>query len=420
VPANRSLTVTGFTSAQLRLFDITDPAAPQERQVAPVNDGNGGFAVQIARASLTRTMIILQDAGLMAPARIEAKVPSNLSSAEHAADLLIITHRDFRNAADDLAAWRRSQGLAVEVANVDAVFDEFSNGAHTSVALKNFLLWTTTHWQQAPRYVLLVGDSSWDPRNYLNLGSSDLVPTRLMDTVNMETASDDWLTDFNGDGVPEMAVGRLPVRTAAQASSLVAKLIAYDQTAIDPQRGALLVADIGFEAMSNSLRSLLPANLPVTVINRSSDPDATIRAQILAGLNNGPKVVSFAGHGSVTVWTGAGLLRSQDAGALGNTGRLPLMVLLTCLNGYSHDPVAVSLGKSMLLAPNTGAIATWSSAGMTVPPAQQAMAQTFYGIFFANPNQRLGDAIIAAKAATTDTDVRRTWILLGDPTMRLR
>ena len=130
--------------------------------------------------------------------------------------------------------------------------------------------------------------------------------------------------------------------------------------------------------------------------------------------------MSFAGHGSVTVWTGAGLLRSEDAASLNNSGRLPLMVLLTCLNGYSHDPVAISLGKSMVLAPNTGAIATWSSSGMTEPGAQQAMAQSFYGAFFNQPNQRIGDAIITAKAATTDPDVRHTWVLLGDPTMRLR
>jgi hypothetical protein len=237
----------------------------------------------------------------------------------------------------------------------------------------------------------------------------------------METASDDWLADFDGDGVPELAVGRLPVRTVSQASAMVSKLIAYDQASVDAQRGALLVSDIGFESLSNSLRGLLPQAMPVATINRSSGPDDTaIRAQILAGLNSGPELVSFAGHGSVTVWTGAGLLRSEDAANLSNNGRIPLMVLLTCLNGYSHDPVAVSLGKSMVLAPSTGAIATWSSSGLTVPEAQQEMAQSFYSTFFSKPNQRLGDAIRAAKAATTDTDVRRTWILLGDPTVRLR
>jgi hypothetical protein len=32
----------------------------------------------------------------------------------------------------------------------------------------------------------------------------------------------------------------------------------------------------------------------------------------------------------------------------------------------------------------------------------------------------LGEATVNAKAAVKDTDVRRTWILFGDPTTRLK
>ncbi|HKE56253.1 MAG TPA: C25 family cysteine peptidase, partial [Pyrinomonadaceae bacterium] len=369
VAAGRRLTVTGFSTAQLRLFDITDPLAPVEREVTTSKNA-GSYVVNISATSTARTMLLMSKDSALTPAAIEAKPSSTLSATTHSADLLIITHKDFHAAADNLAAWRRGQGLEVEVADVDSVYDEFSYGTHAPLALKNFLQWTTTHWQKAPRYVLLIGDSSWDPRNYLGNGAFDFVPTRLLDTANMETASDDWLADFDGDGIPEMAVGRLPVRTLNQATDLVNKLIAYDQSPVDPERGALLVADGGFESISNNLAQLLPMAMPVETINRSSGPDdATIRSQILSSLNAGPDLVSFAGHGSVTVWTGAGLLRSEDAASLNNSGRLPLMVLLTCLNGYSHDPVAISLGKSMVLAPNTGAIATWSSSGMTEPGA---------------------------------------------------
>jgi hypothetical protein len=74
----------------------------------------------------------------------------------------------------------------------------------------------------------------------------------------------------------------------------------------------------------------------------------------------------------------------------------------------------------MVLSPNSGAIATWSSSGMTVPDAQLIMAQRFYSTFFRDPGQRLGDVIRIAKAGTTDLDIRHTWILLGDPTLKLR
>ena len=78
-------------------------------------------------------------------------------------------------------------------------------------------------------------------RNYLGFGDNDLVGTRLLDTQSMEASSDEWLVDFNDDGVGEMAVGRLPVRNAQEAASVVAKLINYDRSPASEE--ILLVAD---------------------------------------------------------------------------------------------------------------------------------------------------------------------------------
>ena len=51
------------------------------------------------------------------------------------------------------------------------------------------------------------------------IGSYDFVPTKLVATTFIKSASDDWFADFNGTGIPTMAIGRIPARTAAQASS---------------------------------------------------------------------------------------------------------------------------------------------------------------------------------------------------------
>ena len=53
--------------------------------------------------------------------------------------------------------------------------------------------------------------------------------TKLLDTFYLETASDDSFVDFNGDGLPEIAVGRLPVRTAQEADTVVSKIVGYEQ-----------------------------------------------------------------------------------------------------------------------------------------------------------------------------------------------
>jgi hypothetical protein len=231
----------------------------------------------------------------------------------------------------------------------------------------------------------------------------------------METSSDDWLVDLNQDGVPELGIGRLPVRTAEEAESVVDKLLRYDQAPAVEQE-AVFVADAGFESLSAQEQALVPAGQLLTVINRAESTDPETRARILAALNAGPRLVNFVGHGSVTVWTGNGLLRSADAASLSNRDHPSLMIMLTCLNGYAADVYVVSLGEAMLLAPNGGAAAVWASSGLTDPQSQQEMAQRLYQQL-AGGRLRLGDALRDAKAATANPDVRRTWLLLGDPTM---
>jgi len=97
-----------------------------------------------------------------------------------------------------------------------------------------------------------------------------------------------------------------------------------------------------------------------------------------------------------------------------------VFVAMNCLNGYFQDPALDSLAEALLKSPAGGAVAVWASSAITFPDGQGPMNQEFYRQVFAIPNSRLGDAAVRAKAATFDLDARRTWILLGDPTMRMR
>jgi peptidase C25-like protein len=105
--------------------------------------------------------------------------------------------------------------------DVDDVYDEFSFGQKSPQAIRDFMSFATSSWKIRPGYLLLAGDASYDPKNYLGYGDSDAVPTRLLDTAFLETASDDWFTDFNNDGIAEIATGRLPICTVAEANSMV-------------------------------------------------------------------------------------------------------------------------------------------------------------------------------------------------------
>jgi len=385
--------------------------------------GSGYSAKMQTRNFGPRIFLAFTGDQIQQPASIARNEPSNWSDSSNAADMVIVTHRDFRQAIEPLAAQRRTEGLSVSVIEIEDVLDEFDYGTHSPLALKDFLAWTQSHWSTAPQYVLLVGDSTFDPRDYLGQGANDFVPTKLVDTAYMETASDDWLADFNGDGIGDLGVGRLPGRTAAEISLMVNKLLTYEQErqAGLPPRGALMVADTGFEEHSNQTSALLPPTIAVETINRSAiGNDDMVRTQIVESINEGPVIVNYYGHGSVQVWTGSGILDSAVADTLANGNKLSLFLMMTCLNGYSHDVYVDSLGESVLKAPNGGAVSVWASSGFTEPQPQFDLDTEFYRQLFGTSGLRLGQAIRSAKAATSDMDVRRTWILLGDPSMRIR
>lgn len=420
-PAGRIARVDGFSTADLRVIDVTDPHSPIELQ-SIVEPSETGYSMRVPAAGAPRTLLAFAANLVQSPATITANVPSNWNATSNGADMVIVTHKNFRQAIEPLANLRRNQGLVVQVVDVEDIYDEYSYGTHTPVAIKSFLMSATSSWSRKPKYLLLVGDSSWDPRNYLNEGDNDFVPTKLIDTTFLETASDDWLVDFSGLGMPDMAIGRLPARTVADVGLMVAKIMSYEQERElnAPLRNAVLVADNGFETQSAQVGTLVPAGIGVETINRSGGNDDLIRAQIVEALNQGPMIVNYYGHGSVGVWTGAGLFDSSLASSLSNTNRLSLYVMMTCLNGYGHDVYVDSLAESALKAPNGGAVAVWASSGFTETQSQFALDQEFYRQLFGNQLVRLGDAIRNAKVVTSNSDVRRTWVLFGDPAMRMR
>ena len=137
-------------------------------------------------------------------------------------------------------------------------------------------------------------------------------------------------------------------------------------------------------------------------------------------MNSGALLVNYDGHGAEQQWSFADLFNNDDAQALSNGGRLPVYLLMDCLNGFFQDVYAQSLAESIILAPNGGGVAVWASSGFTDQHPQATMNQALLRQFQLHPTNSLGRLILDAKSGTTDTDVRRTWVLFGDPAMKLQ
>jgi hypothetical protein len=411
------ITVDGFTSKSIRVFDVTDANSPEELP-GQVTQQKTDYSVTFASAAEGQR-VLLAFAGPGRPASVTLNRPSSLHNAN--ASFVMITTSEFGASLEPLAALREKQGLSVAVIDIEDIYDEFSFGQKTPYAVKEFLVYARANWKKKPRYLLFAGDASYDPKNYLGFGDLDSVATKVIDTNFMETSSDDWFSDFDGDGIADIATGRLPARTVVELTRMVAKIVSYEQAA--PSEEALLVADANegfdFEQASAELRSLIPDNLRITQVNRGRLDPEMARRSLFEALYRKQFLVNYAGHGSVNLWRG-NLLTNDDARELGND-HLPIFVMMTCLNGYFHDAAMDSLGESLIKAERGGAVAVWASSGMTMPADQALINKELYRLLFNRASALpLGEAVMRAKSSSLSFDVRRTWILLGDPAMKLK
>jgi hypothetical protein len=335
--------------------------------------------------------------------------------------MVIVTNRLFIDAANSLAAARTSQGIKTVVVDVQNIYDEFSYGVHGSDAIRAFFQRATTSWATPPKYGILLGDASFDPRNYFGMGSFDFLPTRMVPTTFLKTDSDDWFADFANSGIPTVAFGRIAVRTADEANGVIHKLLARGTTIPTGSWASMveIVADapngLPFDKGADQIAAAIPA--PYSVDRISFAKTSTPGADVINAFNRGSLLTDYTGHGSVEVWSDF-IFTSSDAAALTNADRLPFVVTLNCLNGLFNDLFTDSMAEVLLRNPNGGSIGGFSSSALTSPDQQLLVNAELNKQLFSGT--AVGDAVLKAKLKTNDMDVRRTWILFGDPTLKLK
>lgn len=377
-------------------------------------------------------------------------------------DMVIISYPEYLPQANKLADFRRKNDtLSVFITTPQQIYNEFSSGVQDITAIRDFLRHiykNNTQPEKQLKYVLLIGDASYDYRDVLT-GNTNRIPTfqsLICYSPISSYASDDFygfLDDSEGNfddlyasmyDKMDIAIGRLPVSTKTEAENVVNKIIHYYSTAsMGNWRNNILfvsddVDDGGFNAhiehsevlsnyLSNNVKNLninkvyMDAYQQVSSSNGPKYPEA--QKAISEQVEKGNLVVNYIGHGGEVGWAHERVLEISDINSWENIDKLPVFVTATCEFSRYDDPARVSAGELVLLNPKGGAVALLTTSRVVYVQANEVLTTNLYkDNFFERKNglhKRLGDILIETKNKTGFSDNTRKFILLGDPSMKL-
>jgi len=382
------------------------------------------------RAEKDRTYLAVADDALLRPA-VRAPVPSRLRDRRNQADYILIGPRAFLEAARPLVSLRRGQGMSLKQVPVEEIYSEFGHGEATPDSIRDFLEYAYHDWRRpSPRYVLLLGDATYDPKDFLRTGVDTRVPARIVATTYLWTASDPSFALVNGDDLlPDLAIGRLPAATEDEVRVLVNKIVSWETTSARLEAPVVFVADNpdgagDFAADADRLASNVPGNRDVRQIYLGGLGVSDTRAAIVDAFDRGASLVSYAGHGGIQVWADENLLDNRVVRGLSAQPQQPVLLTMNCLNGYFHFPYFNSLSEELLKAEGKGAIAAISPSGFSLNGAAHRYHEALLKELLRGSHRRLGDAFLAAQASYAESgsfpELLILYHLFGDPALEIR
>jgi len=444
-------------AATRTLYDVTDPSAPNMLTIPAGTN-------PIFQDGPSARVYVLAGSGTLFTPSISRSSVADLSTP---ADLVYITPAELQNALAPLVSRRQAQGYRVRVIDVQAIYDAWSFGQIAPAAIRAFLRYTAANWSTPPTAVTLVGDGTSDPLNYTRHNNVAFIPPYLamVDPWLGETACEACYARLDGDDptldpLPDLMLGRLPVRSTAELTGLVAKLIAYETSPLDLswRSRSLYVADNfrdaqnmtdgagDFAAFADASIAQQPANLQIRRMYYDPSPEAigvpwrerdAVRAyqRTVAALNEGDGLVNYIGHASPFQWATTELDKSPpyllgqyDPDDLTNGARQPIILEMTCVTGAFQTPTfGGTIDERLLLNPSGGAIALWSPTGLGVAHGHDSLQRGFLNALWAAPplKARIGQLTNAGllelfTKGVCCQDTLATYLLLGDPAMPAR
>ena len=469
LPGGRKLQykIEAFRDPRIHIFETDGTYLTAQMQGVNVevdaersNSYNALFQVPDTRST---HFIAVSNTALRQPDRIEVVMPTDLATAVHGADYLIVTHPNFLSAAQRLAAWRAAPGgggYRTKIVTTDDIYNTFGDGGVSPKAIKAFLKHAYQSWTPpAPTYVVLFGDGTFDFRGI----DTDIyaepperigyIPTHYIRTDSFgRTAADHWYATVSGhDEFTDFYLGRLSIETIDEAEAVVDKIIAYEQAPPngDWRRRIISVADdevsnsgdfifkksldeiakdhtrLGYETVEVFLEDVIdqveahPADYPGLL------PQRVAKDQIIEALGEGAVLAQYAGHGGRIVWAHEAIFDNASVDQVEETDKIPFMLVLSCYNGYFDKPGEPSMAEKLLRKERGGIIGMLSATRLTYGSGNDALNRIIFDMLFKRNVRQLGPLSFDSKVellmteGTGQIDIMMEYTLFGDPALQI-
>jgi len=424
---NSVISVEGLTEAQVMVLDVTRPSRPKVG-LGPVVDSHGRLA--FVPASSQNSYLVAGLSAALSPYSTTPVALSTLKKADQFAEYLIIAPEEFKSAARNLAAYRQSKGLKTQVVALEEIYDAFSGGLQSPLAVKDFLAFAYSKGTgKRPQYAVLAGKGSYDYKNYLGFGDN-LIPPILARTPEGLFAADREFGDVKGeDGIPEIIISRLPVVSLDEFKIAIAKIKAYEKSNSSWPKRAIMIADDpdyagNFRKGTETLIKLISGYSLQRIFLLNYLHAEETRAQIIGGFNQNPALVNYIGHGGLSQLANENIFNVTDIPFLQNGDRLPIAVLLTCVAGRFEVPGATSLTEALYLKDGGGIVAAVAPSGAASYAPTRQLAEELYKAVFGGGERGLGKAWLRALKNYMALGGKRyllnTFNLIGDPALRFK
>lgn len=216
------------------LYDVSEAARPAVLTGAAA----GGFTDTQA----ARSYLLAGETTLFLPTVEKLNSYSVGSQGAHA--IYIVPDGAYADKLQPLLDWRAQQGYTTRVVPVSRIYDTYSYGQIAPEGIRRFLQYAYANWTPQPIAAVLVGDGTWDVRNYAHKSIVPaLIPPYMHDGIDPwigEAPCDNCYGQLHGDDPhtgdggtfdTELQIGRLPVKSPDELAVLVHKIVGYESTA---------------------------------------------------------------------------------------------------------------------------------------------------------------------------------------------